>query len=48
MSNNQNGKGDKPRPIKDYEKFSSNWDEIFKKKTKPVDKKKKVCDPKTV
>ena len=27
-----NGKGDTPRPIKDREKFDSNWDNIFKKK----------------
>ena len=27
-----NGKGDTPRPIKDREKFDSNWDAIFKKK----------------
>lgn len=26
------GKGDAPRPIKDREKFESNWDNIFKKK----------------
>ena len=26
------GKGDAPRPIKDQEKFSNNWDAIFKKK----------------
>ena len=26
-----NGKGDTPRPIKDREKFDSNWDNIFKK-----------------
>jgi hypothetical protein len=24
----QNGKGDKPRPIKDLQKFIQNWDEI--------------------
>lgn len=27
-----NGKGDTPRPIKDREKFDSNWDAIFGKK----------------
>lgn len=26
------GKGDKPRPIEDYDKFSNNWDLIFGKK----------------
>jgi hypothetical protein len=26
--NTQNGKGDKPRPIKDLQKFVQNWDEI--------------------
>jgi hypothetical protein len=46
MSNKQNGKGDKPRPIKNYETFISNWDNIFKKKTKTVDKKENVCDSK--
>lgn len=25
------GKGDKPRPIQDREKFEKNWDAIFKK-----------------
>ena len=30
-----NGKGDTPRPIKDREKFDSNWDAIFGKKKKP-------------
>jgi hypothetical protein len=25
------GKGDVPRPIQDYEKFSNNWDQIFNK-----------------
>jgi len=24
----QNGKGDKPRPIKNFKQFLSNWDEI--------------------
>jgi hypothetical protein len=46
MANKQNGKGDKPRPIKNYENFISNWDDIFKKKSKPVDKKENVCDSK--
>lgn len=46
MSNSQNGKGDKPRPISDYQKFISNWDEIFKKDKKKVAKDKKVCDSK--
>ena len=27
------GKGDSPRPIKDREKFESNWDNIFRKKS---------------
>lgn len=26
------GKGDKPRPIEDYETFSNNWDRIFGRK----------------
>jgi hypothetical protein len=26
------GKGDAPRPIKDREKYESNWDNIFRKK----------------
>ena len=42
----QNGKGDKPRPIKDYNIFISNWDDIFKKDVKKVDKSKNVCDSK--
>jgi hypothetical protein len=32
-----NGKGDTPRPIKDREKFDSNWDNIFKKDKKDVE-----------
>ena len=28
---NQNGKGDKPRPVEDIETYRTNWDEIFKK-----------------
>ncbi len=32
-----NGKGDTPRPIKDREKFDSNWDNIFKKKKVSVE-----------
>lgn len=30
-----NGKGDKPRPIKDQEQFAKNWDQIFKKPKPP-------------
>lgn len=30
----QNGKGSKPRPIKDVKKYNDNWDEIFSKKDK--------------
>jgi len=43
MSNKQNGKGDKPRPIKNYETFISNWDNIFKKKPRRLTKKKKCA-----
>jgi hypothetical protein len=32
-----NGKGDKPRPIPDREKFEQNWDNIFKKKREEND-----------
>lgn len=28
------GKGSKPRPISDKEKYQSEWDRIFKKKVK--------------
>jgi hypothetical protein len=28
----QNGKGSKPRPIRDLNQFNENWDEIFSKK----------------
>lgn len=35
------GKGDKPRPIEDYEKFSSNWDAIFGKKPLKKEEPKK-------
>lgn len=40
-----NGKGDTPRPIKDREKFDSNWDAIFKKKgNDEVDRNNTVPD----
>jgi len=29
----QNGKGSKPRPIGDLNKFNDNWDQIFSKKS---------------
>ncbi len=32
-----NGKGDKPRPINDWERFENNWDSIFGKKEKKSD-----------
>lgn len=34
------GKGSKPRPITDREKFEANWNKIFgvKKEQKPVEK----------
>ena len=37
------GKGSKPRPITDREKFKANWDKIFsvKKEQKPVKKPSK-------
>ena len=28
------GKGDKPRPISNYDEYSDNWDKIFKKPVK--------------
>jgi len=31
-----NGKGSKPRPIKDLKKYNENWDQIFSKKSKKV------------
>ena len=34
------GKGDRPRPIEDKDKFNSNWDAIFKKKKKKENKPK--------
>jgi hypothetical protein len=30
------GKGDKPRPIADREKYNENWDRIFKKDDYPL------------
>lgn len=37
-----NGKGDKPRPIKDRNEYNKNFDNIFRKKVKKVlDKEKK-------
>jgi hypothetical protein len=38
----QNGKGSKPRPLSNYQKFINNWDNIFSKKT--VDLEKEICD----
>jgi hypothetical protein len=36
----QNGKGSKPRPIKNIDEFNKNWDQInWEKKKKGVDKK---------
>lgn len=37
------GKGSKPRPVTDREKFKANWDKIFgvKKEQKPVKKPSK-------
>jgi hypothetical protein len=41
----QNGKGSKPRPVKDLEQFCDNWDEIFKKKDKKyLAEEKETCD----
>ena len=43
----QNGKGDKPRPIKDVKTFNDNFDLIFrKKKKKSLEKKEELCDNK--
>jgi hypothetical protein len=40
MSNtNHGGKGDKPRPIPNREKFEKNWDSIFKPKGRKTDDK---------
>ena len=39
------GKGSKPRPIPDKEKFESNWDKIFgKPKDKPKTMEKRNCN----
>jgi hypothetical protein len=47
-SNTTNGKGDKPRPIKDIKKYNDNYDLIFKTKNpedeKSLEKKEEVCD----
>jgi hypothetical protein len=41
MSNNPGGKGSAPRPIPEPQKFSDNWDLIFRKpKEKPEEDKK--------
>jgi hypothetical protein len=34
---NMAGKGSAPRPLPDYDKYSDNWDSIFKKETKDVE-----------
>jgi hypothetical protein len=41
----ENGKGDKPRPIKNIKKFNDNFDLIFKKKKKKVlEKSQETCN----
>jgi hypothetical protein len=41
----QNGKGDKPRPIKNIKEYNDNFDLIFRKKKKKVlEKEEKSCD----
>lgn len=37
-----NGKGSKPRPVKNTKQYLDNWDNIFSKKT--LAKEKKTCD----
>lgn len=37
----QNGKGSKPRPIKNFSKFSDNWDEINWNNKKPKKNEKR-------
>jgi len=43
-----NGKGDKPRPIKNVKQFNDNFDLIFNKKIKKtkkdVENKQNMCD----
>lgn len=34
-----NGKGSRPRPIKDQKQFAENWDKIFGKKKKKKNEK---------
>jgi hypothetical protein len=40
MSNNPGGKGSAPRPIPDPQKFSDNWDLIFRKPEKIKEEQK--------
>jgi len=43
----ENGKGDKPRPVKDVKQYNDNFDLIFgKKKKKVLEKEQKSCDNK--
>jgi len=35
------GKGSAPRPIPDYDKYSDNWDSIFKKQPEKKELEKK-------
>lgn len=43
----ENGKGDKPRPIKNIKSYNNNYDLIFKKKNKKVlENQEKTCDNK--
>jgi len=40
------GKGSKPRPIQNKDKFNDNWDSIFKAKESIPKDVKSVCKPK--
>lgn len=45
MSENKNGKGDKPRPLSvDQETFASNWERAFKTRVPTLEKKQSVID----
>ena len=38
---NEGGKGDKPRPIPNWDHYATNWDKIFQKQKEQKDDKEK-------
>ena len=43
----KNGKGDKPRPVKNQKEYLENFDNIFGKKEKTLANEEKPCEDQT-